>query len=998
MADSAFAPPLRDTLNWYWNVSIPNARRIGSITTRPQDSLTYRWSGLKWEVLGSGSGGGGTVDSSIYATRARLSNELNLKQDIITATNGINKIGNAIKLGGSITENTEIDGDETYGFGFHKITDFKIGLPSKASATVLLGDADGNAVWGKVPYAALSTAVADSFLSKKNVDDSTTASPANYVTQYQRKKTSDSLAALIGAGAGWSLTGNSGTTAGNFIGTTDDVDLVFKRNGLLSGRIGSENTYFGNGSGSSRTSGVSNAFFGQGAGYFNTTGSSNTFIGDQSGASNTTGSNNIYIGNQSGAFSTTLSNRIIINSITHGTVATDTVESLIYGIQSATVADQKLRVNGKFQINDATQGAGKVFTSDANGVGSWQTPSGGSSTDTTSLSSRINYKPRVYNVKAYGAVGDSVNDDRTAIQAAINAAADNGGGDVYFPNGKYWLGTGKYTSLASGANPDAQLYLPLGDYARSDTNLSIRFIGESAPNFYANPFDAGHLPITSGVVLASGLTGTGSIIGTDYKFQAWGNFNFNHLILENLTLRANTVGDSTVATAVDGRYMSYLSVKGVRADNKRDQGSTIKPSTTSYAIRMPGINNFVFCNVDNFLAYNYGVGIEAGEHSNMDNVFIDGCYIGVKATESNHSMNINRMCIARTAINFVLDTSLSTNRIGEITAQQVSVENTTTGGYWFTHVADLIDNSSGRNWVGNIHYNKVGSFGGPNNTTYTIPKTTKVNLIKPSNQYVSTANAVTGITIENTNSGTSAQSNFQAIAGTTGINFGVSGTGFTPNNIIAADQAYINSSKNLNILMSAGNMKVATVNTNQYETVEFNNPSQYPSLVLNATRAAGTSQNAIQFRKIGVSKFMIGNDLSANNTNDFYIYDYGGAATRLYISSGGSVGIGNTSPTSTLNVTGSVGLSYVAKTSAYTATAADHTIDCTTGTFTVTLPTAVSVTGRMYVVKNSGAGAITVGTTSSQTIDGSTTYSLGTQYKYVHLQSNGANWIVIANN
>ena len=37
---------------------------------------------------------------------------------------------------------------------------------------------------------------------------------------------------------GWSVTGNSGTTAGiNFIGTTDNVPLVFKVNNLLSGKI-----------------------------------------------------------------------------------------------------------------------------------------------------------------------------------------------------------------------------------------------------------------------------------------------------------------------------------------------------------------------------------------------------------------------------------------------------------------------------------------------------------------------------------------------------------------------------------------------------------------------------------------------------------------------------------------------------------------------------------------------------------------------------------------
>lgn len=90
------------------------------------------------------------------------------------------------------------------------------------------------------------------------------------------------------------------------------------------------------------------------------------------------------------------------------------------------------------------------------------------------------------------------------------------------------------------------------------------------------------------------------------------------------------------------------------------------------------------------------------------------------------------------------------------------------------------------------------------------------------------------------------------------------------------------------------------------------------------------------------------------------------------------------------------GHAYVAKTGTYTLTATDYTIDCTTGTFTVTLPTAVgaAITGREYVIKNSGAGTITVATTSSQTIDGATTKTLaaGTAIK---VQSNGANWIII---
>lgn len=84
---------------------------------------------------------------------------------------------------------------------------------------------------------------------------------------------------------------------------------------------------------------------------------------------------------------------------------------------------------------------------------------------------------------------------------------------------------------------------------------------------------------------------------------------------------------------------------------------------------------------------------------------------------------------------------------------------------------------------------------------------------------------------------------------------------------------------------------------------------------------------------------------------------------------------------------------FTTKTANYTATATDYFINCTTNTFTVTLPTAVGITGRMYIVKNSSSGTtITVATTSAQTIDGAASASIAAQYGLVRVISNGANW------
>lgn len=85
---------------------------------------------------------------------------------------------------------------------------------------------------------------------------------------------------------------------------------------------------------------------------------------------------------------------------------------------------------------------------------------------------------------------------------------------------------------------------------------------------------------------------------------------------------------------------------------------------------------------------------------------------------------------------------------------------------------------------------------------------------------------------------------------------------------------------------------------------------------------------------------------------------------------------------------------YKAITANYTIASPDSIIDCTSGTFTVILPTAVGASGAKYTIKNSGTGLITLATTSSQTIDGELTQEL-IQYDAIEVMSNNTNWIII---
>jgi len=115
-------------------------------------------------------------------------------------------------------------------------------------------------------------------------------------------------------GPTWLTGGNAGVTATDFIGTTDFADLVFKRNNVIAGRLGYQNTAFGTGTltlasngawntaigvdalASNGSNGMNNVAVGFSSMNKNTTGSSNVAVGDRALEKNTTGSINTALG------------------------------------------------------------------------------------------------------------------------------------------------------------------------------------------------------------------------------------------------------------------------------------------------------------------------------------------------------------------------------------------------------------------------------------------------------------------------------------------------------------------------------------------------------------------------------------------------------------------------------------------------------------------------------------------------------------------------------
>lgn len=91
----------------------------------------------------------------------------------------------------------------------------------------------------------------------------------------------------------------------------------------------------------------------------------------------------------------------------------------------------------------------------------------------------------------------------------------------------------------------------------------------------------------------------------------------------------------------------------------------------------------------------------------------------------------------------------------------------------------------------------------------------------------------------------------------------------------------------------------------------------------------------------------------------------------------------------------------VTKSGSYSIAGFDHKVlvDVSGGVSAITLPTAVGIIGKEFIVKdwkgNAASNNITIGTTGGQTIDGASSKVISSNYGSVKFVSDGANWSVM---
>jgi hypothetical protein len=159
------------------------------------------------------------------------------------------------------------------------------------------------------------------------------------------------------------------------------------------------------------------------------------------------------------------------------------------------------------------------------------------------------------------------------------------------------------------------------------------------------------------------------------------------------------------------------------------------------------------------------------------------------------------------------------------------------------------------------------------------------------------------------------------------------------------------------------------------------------------------STSKVSWQNLGTEKWIA--EVDGSNTWKLARVTGGGYANVMYSDFSGNVAFGDIStPKSTVDIYGCFGARITNNTIGGTLddNASVQTVDAAGGSVTLTLPSAVTKIRRIYIIKriDSSGNSVTINTTSSQTIDGASSYAgLSAQYKSVALQSDGSNWIIL---
>lgn len=299
--------------------------------------------------------------------------------------------------------------------------------------------------------------------------------------------------------------------------------------------------------------------------------------------------------------------------------------------------------------------------------------------------------PWVFDVKAYGAVGDGVTDDTAAIRATINAAvayaqsSSQHYAEVKLSNATYLLSS----APVKGGTTKGNAVLPLPVIAPTASKVTLKLTGVGKAS--ALPHWQQTSPQVSGTVLRcttqelaiDATYGELSVIGgpTPQQGYALGSTTlFNNMMLVVDRVQIQTKHDHTAGytCGIDLRGMAEMHIMDASAQTDATPPTIVFPGGAGweFGLAAPFPANNAFCKIDSWSCEGFTYGCWLSEHVMADVISCVYCYNGVTFIGSYEgSGGVQHTCHVAYACIEACTNAMSVTQVARLQVDQLDVEN-----------------------------------------------------------------------------------------------------------------------------------------------------------------------------------------------------------------------------------------------------------------------------------------------------------------------------------
>jgi len=551
-------------------------------------------------------------------------------------------------------------------------------------------------------------------------------------------------------------------------------------------------------------------------------------------------------------------------------------------------------------------------------------------------------------------------------------------------------GTGFGVALGYNISGNKQLWLGDADYLGNSTGTFVRYSSSAGltifdaiagDNSVRRPIEIGvSTDPLSAIVLGSdqNATAPGSYIWANGNMAIGNSYRSNAAPSNGVIVQGNVgIGTVSPSSALHVVGTNPLTLIGVQTGLGTDSVLTIingvvrkiSPSTlTTSAANMWALGGNGVSSIQNLgTTSNYDLPFITNNTEKMRLSASGNLGVGTSAFNATNPEKLVVSAGTTSSVNAIVGNGSINNYL------QLNIQNTNAGTNASSDVVATADNGNETtNYVDlgiNSSANTSGIMGGVDDAYL---YTTGNNFLMGTGTASKALVFMTGGTVQSTNERMRIDGSGNVGIGTnsTTSKFEVSGTGGTLSEKLtstaATDRSILQSS---NTATNGGSIDIRGYGASYSETIFGNSMSGGSALVSINTSGTGI---------LGMGTY---------NSNDFVFGTSN--SERMRITSGGSVGIATSSPTSSLDVNGSVGHAITTTTSNITLSNINYTVIITGGTPTITLPAASTNTRKIFVIVNETGSARTM--SAYLNFSGTSTTTIAANSS-ITVQTDGTNW------